>query len=293
MARRCADEISRLLNCGGEVMDRQSGDWRRLNAGDIAILAVDRKQLNLMRRQLSLNGVPSSMAGRGLGSVYASPESRDVLYWLDAMVSAEQRSSQALGPQLRFLATPLVGLSASDCLALADDPLKQAQWGQVFADEAQQLRRRAFKPFTAAHWPLGSGQRVLGGSDGERRISNWRQLGQLLQGQWAEGQQDPMALRQFLSRAQLDPDDSDETTLMRLETDLPAVHLSTIHASKAWNIPSFSAHLSGKPRAAKSVTPWCGDRRAPCWIWAARITMSTLPPPSKRLRNNNACCTLP
>ena len=46
-----------------------------------------------------------------------------------------------------------------------------------------------------------------------------------------------MSLRQMLSRALQQPDDNDENALMRLETDLPAVQLSTIHASKRLGVP--------------------------------------------------------
>ena len=53
------------------------------------MLANNRQQLNGVRRRASL-GIPSTLAGRGLGSVYGSAEASDVLAWLDARSSVEQ-----------------------------------------------------------------------------------------------------------------------------------------------------------------------------------------------------------
>ena len=92
LARRCAQEIARILN-GSEIKDRH-GEWRPLYAGDIAILAASRKQLHIMRRHLHKAGSLID-GGAGLGIRLPQLEAKDLLYWLDAVPSAETAGAQA------------------------------------------------------------------------------------------------------------------------------------------------------------------------------------------------------
>ena len=114
-----------------------------------------------MRRHLHKAGIPSSMAGRGLGSAYRSPEAKDLLYWLDAVLSAETAGAQSLANQLRYFATPLIGLSATECHHVADDPLAQARWAEQLINDGQLIRR---------HGPLTPLLRRLDEADLRRRI---------------------------------------------------------------------------------------------------------------------------
>ena len=87
--------------------------------------------------------------------------------------------------------------------------------------------------------------------DGERRLTNWRQIGGLLQNEWFAGRHVAGELAQWMKRAMGSPSSEDDENMMKLETDLPAVQLVTIHSSKGleypivfcpflWSLPSLS-----------------------------------------------------
>src|SRR5690606_18664003 len=87
-------------------------------------------------------------------------------------------------------------------------------------------------------------QRLLGLVDGERRVSNYLQLGEAL----AEAQALALGLHglvDWLGRriAQADPDD--ETQLLRLESDARRVQIVTLHKSKGLEYPLVFLPFAG------------------------------------------------
>jgi exodeoxyribonuclease V beta subunit len=79
-------------------------------------------------------------------------------------------------------------------------------------------------------------------ADGERRITNWRQVGVLLQGRFDQGLRSAESLAAWLARQVSEAPESlgdaaGESTLMRLETDASAVQLNTIHGAKGLEYP--------------------------------------------------------
>src|SRR5690606_10320764 len=80
------------------------------------------------------------------------------------------------------------------------------------------------------------GPRLLGLLDGERRISNYLQLAELLQ----EAQRDTLGLHglvDWLGRHIAEADSSDEAQLLRLESDARRVQIVTLHKSKGLEYP--------------------------------------------------------
>src|SRR5690606_28952699 len=79
-------------------------------------------------------------------------------------------------------------------------------------------------------------ERLLGLLDGERRLTNYLQLGELLQ------QADARALGlhglvDWLGRRIAEADPDDETQLLRLESDARRVQIVTLHKSKGLEYP--------------------------------------------------------
>jgi exodeoxyribonuclease V beta subunit len=237
LADQVARECRRLLGSGSTVLDRQSKTWRPLRASDCAVLAGTRADLDLVRDALGRHGIASQVAGRGTGSVLHSAEANDWCIWLEALAACEAGGGRLLGRLLAFTATPLGAHCAAACERLADDPVAQAELAARLKDVAREIRLEGPLPALARHtadpaWLV----RELGQRGGERRITNWRHLGSLLQATWADGDRDAAALAQRLGRMMAEAED-DELAMLRLETDLPAVTLSTIHGSKGLEYP--------------------------------------------------------
>ena len=132
-------------------------------------------------------------------------------------------------------ATVLLGLDALAIDALERDGDAHRRW-QL---EAQRWRERLrgggplalVGDLCAAH-----GERLLALLDGERRISNYLQLAELLQ----EAQRQALGLHglvDWLGRAIAGADANDEAQLLRLESDARRVQIVTLHKSKGLEYP--------------------------------------------------------
>ncbi|TVR45544.1 MAG: hypothetical protein EA402_04205 [Planctomycetota bacterium] len=241
LAAQCAAECQRLLQQKVQIEDRHSHQWRDIQADDIAIIAGTRGDLNQVRRALQRLGIPSQFSGRGLGSVLASDEARDLQVWLDCLAASEAAGSDLLNHLLAWAATPLMACSASDCFHLAQDPARQAALADSCRRQAAALQRQGPLPVLLRLLNKQDRlQRCLQRHGGERQITNWRHVADLLQAAWASrahaarnaaGCAD--ALMALMAEALHQPDHSVE----RLETDLSAVQLVTTHGCKGLEYP--------------------------------------------------------
>jgi exodeoxyribonuclease V beta subunit len=235
LADQLALECRRLLDENVEIAYAQSRERRRVRASDIAVLCSTNGDLSMVRQALQRRGVPCQQAGRGLGLVFESAEAMDVLAWLEALLAAERRADGLPG-LLVFCATPLCGMPADKLPDIESDALAQAAHFDALSRELSDLRWHGPLPLLlrriADELP-----RVLGHRDGERMLTNWRQLGVLLQNEWMAGRLSAGDLSRWLKRAMGRGGAGSDEHMMKLETDLPAVQLSTIHSSKGLEYP--------------------------------------------------------
>jgi exodeoxyribonuclease V beta subunit len=141
------------------------------------------------------------------------------------------------------LATVLIGEDAAAIDALDRDGQAHRRWQQ----QAQHWRERLH-----AGGPLAlvgdlcaaQAERVLGLLDGERRLSNYLQLAEQLQGaqRQALGLQ---GLADWLARRIAQADPNDETQLLRLESDAQRVQIVTLHKSKGLEYPLVFLPFAG------------------------------------------------
>ena len=237
LAAQVAAECGRLLGSNVEIEDAKTGDRRQLQASDIAVLCAAHKDLVLVRQALQQNDVACQLSGRGLGKVLGSEEAMDVLSWLCAL-SALERRADVLPRLLSFCATPLVGKTASELLSLHSDVDAQAEHSQGLLQELEGLRWHGPLPLLLRRITSEAVQKKsLEHKDGERRLTNWRQIGSLLQNEWFAGRHGAGELAQWLNRAMGSSSSAQEENMMKLETDLPAVQLATIHSAKGLEYP--------------------------------------------------------
>ena len=226
-ARACVATIHALL------LEGRAGtatlDDRPVEPGDIAVLVRTHTEATRMQLALAAAGIPAVAAGKQ--SLFATAEARELLAVFEALMQPADDS------RLRAaLATLLVGIDAAGIAALDDDGGARSS---VLQQQAQGWRERWQRngPLAlVADLCATSGERLLGLLDGERRLTNYLQLGELMQDAQAaaaglHGQLD------WLRAAIADADSSDEAQLLRLESDARRVQIVTLHKSKGLEYP--------------------------------------------------------
>ncbi len=224
----CAAEISRLIRLGSNGRAR-IGD-APLRAEDIAVLVRNRYEADEVQTQLRRLRVASVFISQE--SVYASEEALELIRVLRALAEP--------GDEARLrgaLCTRMLGLTAQDLLRMQNDEEEWEGWLQRFEGYRDIWLKRGFMAMFQ-HLLMESGvvDRILASVDGERRMTNLRHLGELLQeaGQIHPGIEE---LLQWLIRSMRLADGNNEDQQLRLETDEKLVKVVTIHKSKGLQYP--------------------------------------------------------
>lgn len=256
-AEATAAEVARLLKAGQE--GRITLDGEKVQPGDMAILVRSHSQGRRMRLAL---------AALGVGSVELSPQS------IFASVDAEELERVMLAilepgrtPVLfAALASEAMGFDAARLEALGRDEPALLDIAARFFRYREQWRQRGIA-FMLRQWLFGEGvvARLLARPDGERRLTNWLHLAELLQ-QEAALNPAPDALVRWLG-SQRSNDETGEVAQLRLESDRNLVHIVTIHKSKGleyefvfcpflWDgHPGKSGSLEGKEYHDEAAQP--------------------------------------
>ena len=225
--RATAAEIARLIVEG--AAGRIRFDGRPLAPGDIAVLVRSHSQAARMRAALAERGVASIEISQE--SVYASSDAADIETLLRAMLEPART-----GLMLAALATPLVGCSADQVLAIAADENALAHWSTRFAASREAWFKRGLGYMLRQFMEQeGVNARMLARADGERRMTNLRHLAEALQ-QAQQSLQSPEAALAWLQARRQQPG-ADENAQLRLEADRELVQILTIHKSKGLEFP--------------------------------------------------------
>ena len=219
----CAELVVQLLQPG-----RVQHGGNALEPGDIAVLLVSNAEVDALRRRLQRRGVP--VVGQARRSVFNGEAARDLQLALRAVLHPGDA-----GALRAALLTPLGGVGVD---ALAD---VEANGGlDAFRERCSALRQRWHREGVLAvvHALLREAlPRWAGDVDAERRLTDLRHLGELLQDEAAHRHR-PEALLDWLREQR---DDEDEAgggeRQLRLESDARRVRLMTLHASKGLEFP--------------------------------------------------------
>lgn len=208
---------------------------RPVQAGDIAVLVRSHGEATRIQQALGAVGIPAVAAGKQ--SLFATEEALELLALLQALLDPGDDS------RLRAaLATVLIGEDAIAIAALERDGERHRRWQQQALDWRERWQRGG--PL-ALIGDLGAthGQRLLALVDGERRLTNYLQLAELLQEADARAL-GPHGLVDWLSRRIANADDNDDAQQLRLESDARRVQIVTLHKARAWNIRWCSCRMS-------------------------------------------------
>ena len=219
-----------------------------LQPGDIAVLVRTHREATQVQQALALAGIPAVAAGKQ--SLFASAEARELHVLLLALLHGGDD-----GRLRAALATVLVGEDAAAIDALDRDGDAHRRW-QLQAQQWRDRLRSGGPLALVGDLCAAHADRLLGLLDGERRVSNFLQLAELLQ----DAQRQALGLQglvDWLARriAQADPDD--EAQLLRLESDARRVQIVTLHKSKGLEYPLVFLPFAGIGRKAPDPGRHC------------------------------------
>ena len=243
--------------------------------GDIAVLVRSHKEATRIQQALGVVGIPAVAAGKQ--SLYATPEAHDLRLLLLALLQPADE-----GRLRAALSTVLLGEDAEAIDALEREGDAQRSF-QVRLLEWRERWQRGGPFAVIADLCAEHAERLLGLLDGERRLTNYLQLGELLQ--QAAGQTLGMhGLLDWLQVQMAHADQDDEQQLLRLESDARRVQIITLHKSKGLEYPlvflPFVGIGGGAPNTEANCTVYANGRRELHWkldkddSWSAASTRS-------------------
>jgi exodeoxyribonuclease V beta subunit len=229
--------------------------------GDIAVLVRSHREATMIQQALALVGIAAVAAGKQ--SLFATAEARD----LHALLLALLHSGDD-GRLRTALSTVLVGVDALGIDNLEADADAHRDWQQRAMGWRERLLRGGplalVGDLCATH-----AERLLGLLDGERRMSNYLQLAELLQ----EAQASALGLHglvDWLGQRIANADSNDEAQLLRLESDARRVQIVTLHKSKGLEYPLVFLPFVGIGRNEASPGRSCvvhDDTSGRCLQW--------------------------
>jgi exodeoxyribonuclease V beta subunit len=247
----CAEQIVRWLNDPAVGFDREGQSWQRLRPADVAVLVRDGKEAEAIRRELRHRKV-SSVYLSDKNSVFWSEEARDLLHWLRAVASPlDVRLARAA------LATRMVDLSLDELTHLAvndeafdarSENLRELHGIWQNQGVLTMLRQTLHRLALPARWLAEAG--------GERRLTNYLHLAELLQN--ASTQLDgEQALVRWLGMQIDEGRGGSEEQIVRLESDADLVKVVTVHKSKGLEYPVVCLPFAASHRKVEpSRTPF-------------------------------------
>ncbi len=224
VANDLAADVGALLASGATF------DGRPLLPRDVAVLCRTAIQCAAVQRGLAARGIRSVVAGSG--SVFSTDAAQ---HWLSLLEAMEQphRTARVRSASL----TPFFGRSAVE-LDAAGDAVTDAD-AEMLRDWAELLRRRGVAAVLEAASASGSlAARVLARVDGERQMTDLRHAGEALHEAAVRGDLALVGIIGWLRRQMAQDQLSISTErARRLDSDVSAVQILTIHGSKGLQFP--------------------------------------------------------
>lgn len=246
-----ANEIAKLLNLSAQnkakLIDAKTGAETSLTGGDIAVLVPSHRQGGLIQAALRARGIHSVQQGRD--NVFNSPQAAQIQTLILALALPDhpQRLSTVL-------AGPLFGLSASDVFAVNQDEVSFNAWSEQLIVLQQRWQQSGFMTmFRSLLQHNQTLQRILEQTDGERQLTNFLHLAELIQGESLRQHHRIEAVNQWLAQQREASGQDNDAAQLRLESDADLVKIMTIHASKGLEYPVVFCPFNwvGKTPAAK------------------------------------------
>ena len=231
----------------------------------IAVLVRSNSQAASMRDALASRGIDAVLLKDQ--SVFDTPEAESFGRLLKAVYQPSRLTAVRAA-----LVTPLLGLTARDIAGLGDDPAATDLWaGRFSAWRKTWMDSGIYKMFQevsdCAVDGVSIAARVLALPDGERAMTNYRHLAELIGRRRTEGGMTEAGLLKWYERRCIEVKEKpggDEEAL-RLESDREAVRVLTMHKSKGLEFDIvFCPYLWSSAEGGGSRRPSSGVSRPGC-----------------------------
>ena len=235
ICRAVVADIARLKASGARFQNRP------LRFGDMAVLVRSNAQAANFQELLRSSGIKSVL--RTEESVFQSKEACEVLRLLEAI--------QEPGRDVLLktaLVTSVFGLRAADIMALDADQARWQEWLEKFLTYRSLWEDSCFiSLFRHVFIDQKVRENVVKWPGGERKLTNFLHLAELLHTAETDQRLTPEALCAWLRKQRNDSGDAQEDHQLRLESDDDAVLLATVHKSKGLEYPIVFCPFLWKP----------------------------------------------
>lgn len=222
----CVADIHRVLSAARAGKALVGG--KPVQPGDIAVLVRSHKEAARIQQALAAVGIPAVAAGKH--SLFATAEAHELRLLLLALLQPADE-----GRLRAVLATVLLGESAAAIAAMEHEGERQRHHQERLLRWRERWQRGGVLAMLS-DLCAEQAERLLALTDGERRLTNYLQLGELLQ----EAGNRSIGLHGLLDWLQAriaHADAGDDTQLLRLESDVRRVQVITLHKSKGLEYP--------------------------------------------------------
>ncbi|MEG2629628.1 MAG: UvrD-helicase domain-containing protein, partial [Comamonas sp.] len=230
-AARCAAQIVQWLNDPEAGFAAPGEALARLRPADIAVLVRTGSEARAVRRELGARGVASVYLSDN-ESVFAGSEAQDLVVWLHAVAAPRAARAVRAG-----LATRLLDLSLDELGWLAaDDEAFDARCEQLRGLQGVWQTQGVLAMLRQTLHQFDLPARWLAETGGERRLTNYLHLAELLQSASAQLEGEHALIRWLTMQCAGEGSHSDEQ-IVRLESDADLVKVVTVHKSKGLEYP--------------------------------------------------------
>ena len=219
-----ANEIEYLLSEG-------TIGGNKVRPKDIAVLVRSNPDARKVWQSFRKRGLPAVVFTDV--SLFDSQEAKEILWVLEGIVNA--RNERAIK---RALATGLLGMTSADFQLWQDNPEKWDEWVGSFRECLENWRKKGV--YVALHQLFRVTNAIpknLCRPDGERRVTNFLHLAEVLHRATSNNPLAPSSLLVWF-RARIEQNDSsDEEYQLRLESQSESIRILTVHKSKGLEYP--------------------------------------------------------
>lgn len=228
-ARDTAFEIAKLLRLSMEGKAKIGEE--AVEASDIAVLVRSHYQAALIREALKMQGINSVQYSQD--SVFDSGEAEELQHILRAIAEPANE-----GYVTSALATQVMGYDAKALLRLEEDEIQWVEKLEQFATWHDHWQTSGFA-YMFRHFLKDEkiAEKLIGRSQGERKLTNLVHLAELLQLKEKDGKTGSRSLLQWLARKRQEERTQQEEEQLRLESDENLVQVVTMHRSKGLEYP--------------------------------------------------------
>ena len=229
IAKAVTGEISRLTLKGSD--GQPCGERDRVKAGDIAVLVRTNRQAQIIKKSLLSKRIPSVLYDTG--NIFNTHEAKEMERVLSSISEpANERMFKSA------LVTDIIGVSVHEIDLLDHEPFCREARAGNFREYFRLWNLygfiRMFSKFMAQEKVR---ERLLKFPDGERRLTNFLHLAEILHQESVEKKIGITGLLKWLSEQRNNPALESETHQLHLESDEHAVKIITIHKSKGLEFP--------------------------------------------------------